>query len=80
MKNVELVGAFLSLANDTVQTACKAKGLTASSITVNLAESDLSVGKIVGLVTVDNRSRKPFKVSVNGNKVTLEFLGQKLAA
>lgn len=80
MKNVELVGAFLSLANDTVQNACKSKGLTASSITINLAESDLGIGKIVGVVTVANRSRKPFKVNVSGQKVTLEFLGQKLAA
>lgn len=80
MKNVELVGAFLSKANDAVQQVCKSKGLTASSITVNLAESDLGQGKVVGLVTVGNRSRKPFKVQVNGNTVTLEFLGEKLAA
>lgn len=58
----------------------RANGTTVKSVTIDPAKSDFATGKLVGLVTVANRSRKPFKVEQKGKKTTLEFMGTKLAA
>ncbi len=71
----KLAGAFYVL-----DRICRANGQTLRSVTIDPRKSDLPNGKVVGLVTVGNRSRKPFKVEQKGRKTELTFLGTKLAA
>lgn len=80
MKNVATVTASLALAYSVIDRIARSKGTTVKSITINAENSDLEAGKLVGNVTVANRSRKPFTLETKGNKVSLSFMGQKLAA
>jgi hypothetical protein len=79
---IRTVGQGLQVAFDTLQGIASGKGHSIHSVTVNVSETDLGAGVIVGNATVNNRSRRPFKLSVVGNGVQVEFMGktEKIAA
>lgn len=83
MQTLKVVGTALALAFDTLDTiAASKKAGTISAVTINAEKTDLTVGKVVGSVTVKNRSRRPFTMEVKGDGVEVKFLGvtKKLAA
>lgn len=69
-----LFGILGSIASD--------NGHTIKSVTVSVADTDLNRGRIVGNVTVANRSRRAFTVQVVGSEVEVSLLGRtvKVAA
>lgn len=79
MMNVIEIGSALNLAFGTLEKIAKKKRTSVRSVSINALESNLAIGKIVGLVTVKNRSRKPFTVEANGHSATLSFMGEKLS-
>ncbi len=72
---LKTVGMALATAFDTLDTIARSKDQSVESVTVNVKETDLSVGKVVGNVTVKNRSRRGFTMSVVGDAVEVKFLG-----
>jgi hypothetical protein len=73
--------AMLTL-NDTLSTIARKNGQTVKAVTVDVEKTNLDAGKIVGTVTVNNRSRRPFTVNVTGSGVVVKFYGEeaKIAA
>jgi len=83
MNQLQSIGQGLQVAFDTLQGIASRKGHSIQSVTVNVGETDLSAGRIVGNVTVNNRSRRPFKLEVvNGSGVNVTLLGvtERIAA
>lgn len=52
-----------------------------TAVTVSVADTDLSAGKVVGSITVKNRSRRKFTLNAdaNGAEVTLMGVTKKVA-
>lgn len=73
--------ALLTL-NDTLSGIARKNGQTVKAITVDVEKTDLEAGKVVGTVTVNNRSRRPFTATVTGSGVVVKFYGEekKIAA
>lgn len=87
LQTIQAVGNGLQVAFDTLSKIAKRKGHQVHSVTINVGETDLSSGVVVGNVTVNNRSRRPFKLTVvqggcSGAGVNVEFMGvtEKIAA
>lgn len=81
-QTIQAVGNGLQVAFDTLQGIASRHGHTIHSVTINVGQTDLGAGVIVGNATVNNRSRRPFKLSVSkggcgGSGVNVEFLGER---
>jgi len=77
LQTIQTVGNGLQIAFDKLSSIASSKGHRIHSVTVSVNGTDLGAGVIVGNVTVNNRSRRPFKLAVNGSGVQVEFLGEK---
>lgn len=76
MSQLQVIAGGLQSAFDTLSNIARRKGHTISSVTVNVNGSDLS-SHLAGNVTVNNRSRRSFKIVKVGGGVQVEFLGEK---
>jgi len=82
LQQIQAVGSGLQVAFDKLSSIASSKGHTIHSVTVNVNGTDLGAGVIVGNATVNNRSRRPFKLTVikggcSGAGVQVEFMGEK---
>lgn len=87
LQTIQAVGNGLQVAFDTLSSIASRKGHTVHSVTINVQGTDLSAGVVVGNATVNNRSRRPFKLTVSkggcgGAGVNVEFMGvtERIAA
>lgn len=78
MKNLNTLTTGVTGALYVLSRIAASQGTNVKSVTIDANKSNDK--QVVGLVTVANRSRKPFKVTFTPRKATLEFLGVKLAA
>jgi hypothetical protein len=81
MSQVQTVASGLQLVFSTLSNIASRKGHSISSVTVSVNESDLN-SHLSGNVTVNNRSRRAFKIVKVCGGVQVEFLGvkEKIAA
>jgi hypothetical protein len=80
LQTIQAVGNGLQVAFDKLSSIATSKGHKLHSVTINVEGTDLSAGVIVGNATVNNRSRRNFKLSViDGGRsgVQVEFMGEK---
>lgn len=78
MKNLSTLTSGVTGALFVLNRIAASKGTSVKSVTIDANKSNDT--QVVGLVTIANRSRKPFKVTFTKTKVNLEFMGTKLAA
>lgn len=76
MSQLQVITGGLQTAFDTLSNIARRKGHTISSVTVNVNGSDLN-SHVSGNVTVNNRSRRAFKIVKVCGGVQIEFLGEK---
>lgn len=76
MSQVQTVASGLQLVFSTLSNIASRKGHSISSVTVNVNGSDLN-SHLAGNVTVNNRSRRSFKIVKVCGGVQVEFLGEK---
>lgn len=82
MNQLQVIAGGLQTAFNTLNGIASRKGQSISSVTVSVNGTDLSAGTVVGNVTVNNRSRRGFKIVKVDGGVQVEFLGvkEKIAA
>lgn len=82
MSQLQVIAGGLQTAFNTLSGIASRKGHSISSVTVSVDGTDLSAGTVVGNVTVNNRSRRAFKIVKVCGGVQVEFLGvkEKIAA
>lgn len=80
--DVAVAGAALTVAFKTLAGIATEKGQRIKAVTVDVEKTDIGAGKVVGTVTVANRSRRGFTLQTNGNDVNVTLLGvtRKVAA
>ena len=79
------IALALNAAYATLYTLARQKGHEIKALTINVTETNLDAGRVVGTVTVANRSRRPFTLTAkpesrNGcstkpASATVEFMG-----
>ena len=82
MSQVQQVASGVGRAFEVLSKIARRNGHTISSVTVNVAETNLETGPLSGSVTVKNRSRRAFKIEPcsGGVNVTLMGVTEKIAA
>ena len=82
MSQLQVIAGGLQSAFNVLSGIAGRKGHSISSVTVSVEGTDLGAGTVVGNVTVNNRSRRGFKIVKVDGGVQVEFLGvkEKIAA
>lgn len=82
MLTIKNMSAALLAAYNTLELIADSKGHRIRTLSVDVLASDLNAGRIVGTVTVANRSRRPFKLVQDGLTLNATLLGEtrKIAA
>ena len=82
MLTIKNMANALEAAYNTLSNIASDKGHTIRTLSVDVGASNLTQGRIVGTVTVANRSRRAFKLEQNGGDTNVTLLGEtrKVAA
>lgn len=82
MLTIKNISTALLSAFNVLEAIAGSKGHTIRTLSVDVNRSDVTQGRIVGTVTVANRSRRTFKLVQDGATTNITLLGEtrKIAA